>query len=268
MHSSWGNTIDAPDAFARMGADVMRWQFCAQPPDRNLLFGFGPGREIKRKLLTLWNSARFLVDYARIVALPARVRGGAEPARPRPLDRWLARADEAARAEATAGYDAYLTVERDPRVRGVRRRRLQLVHPPLAAPLLGRRHGRRCTRSGTRSCRGSASSRRSCRFSPSISGRASCAAPAASRRTRCTSRAGPRPATADAGAARGGRRAAARRRARPSGSRGRPAEASPAVAAPRRRGRAALARVTRRSCARSCASRRSSSATSRRPSCT
>src|SRR6476660_6046007 len=37
MHSSWGNTIDAPDAFARMGADVMRWQFCAQPPDRNLL---------------------------------------------------------------------------------------------------------------------------------------------------------------------------------------------------------------------------------------
>ena len=51
MHSSWGNTIDAPDAFARMGADVMRWQFCAQPPDRNLLFGFGPAQEIKRKLL-------------------------------------------------------------------------------------------------------------------------------------------------------------------------------------------------------------------------
>ena len=32
MHSSWGNTIDAPDAFARMGADVMRWQYCSQPP--------------------------------------------------------------------------------------------------------------------------------------------------------------------------------------------------------------------------------------------
>src|SRR5918995_1022764 len=66
MHSSWGNTIAAPDAFARMGADVMRWQYCAQPPDRNLLFGFGPGQEIKRKLLTLWNSAKFLVDYANI----------------------------------------------------------------------------------------------------------------------------------------------------------------------------------------------------------
>ena len=67
MHGSWGNMIDAEDAFARMGADVMRWQYCAQPPDRNLLFGFGPAHEIKRKLLTLWNSvAGFFVPYANI----------------------------------------------------------------------------------------------------------------------------------------------------------------------------------------------------------
>ena len=33
MHGSWGNTIPAEDAFARMGADVMRWQYCAQPPE-------------------------------------------------------------------------------------------------------------------------------------------------------------------------------------------------------------------------------------------
>ena len=46
MHGSWGNMIDAEDAFARMGADVMRWQFCAQPPDRNLLFGDGPADAI------------------------------------------------------------------------------------------------------------------------------------------------------------------------------------------------------------------------------
>ena len=43
MHGSWGNMIEAEDAFARMGADVMRWQYCAQPPSQNLLFGFGPG---------------------------------------------------------------------------------------------------------------------------------------------------------------------------------------------------------------------------------
>ena len=88
MHSSWGNTIDAPDAFARMGADVMRWQFCAQPPDRNLLFGFGPGHEIKRKLLTLWNSVRFLVEYARSRASTRPgATAAAEPSAP--LDRWL-----------------------------------------------------------------------------------------------------------------------------------------------------------------------------------
>ena len=55
MHGSWGNMIDAQEAFARMGADVMRWQYCAQPPDRNLLFGFGPAHEIRRKLLTFWH---------------------------------------------------------------------------------------------------------------------------------------------------------------------------------------------------------------------
>jgi isoleucyl-tRNA synthetase len=108
MHSSWGNTIDAPDAFARMGADVMRWQFCAQPPDRNLLFGFGPGHEIKRKLLTLWNSARFLVDYATIAGFEPEY--GTPPPVERPLDRWLAARTEQLVTEATAGYDAYLTV--------------------------------------------------------------------------------------------------------------------------------------------------------------
>ena len=74
MHGSWGNMIDAEDAFARMGADVMRWQFCAQPPDRNLLFGYGPAHEIKKKLLTLWNSVRFLVDYGNIPGLHAELR--------------------------------------------------------------------------------------------------------------------------------------------------------------------------------------------------
>ena len=66
MHGSWGNMIDAPDAFARMGADVMRWQYSAQPPTQNLLFGFGPGHEIQRKLLTLWNTASFFVQYANV----------------------------------------------------------------------------------------------------------------------------------------------------------------------------------------------------------
>ena len=109
MHSSWGNTIDAPDAFETMGADVMRWQFCAQPPDRNLLFGFGPGHEIKRKLLTLWNSTRFLVDYATIAGF--QPEWGAGPPAERPLDRWLAARTTKLVVDATGAYEAYLTVD-------------------------------------------------------------------------------------------------------------------------------------------------------------
>jgi isoleucyl-tRNA synthetase len=110
MHSSWGNTIDAPDAFARMGADVMRWQFCAQPPDRNLLFGFGPGHEIKRRLLTLWNSVRFFVDYANIASFSPEW-GNLPKSELQPLDRWLIDRTHALVREATAGYEAYLTVD-------------------------------------------------------------------------------------------------------------------------------------------------------------
>jgi isoleucyl-tRNA synthetase len=111
MHSSWGNTIDAPEAFARMGADVMRWQFCEQPPDRNLLFGFGPGHEIQRRLLTLWNSVKFLVDYANVEGF--RPAWGELPAAAdlRPLDRWLIERTHQLVAEAEAGYEAYLTVD-------------------------------------------------------------------------------------------------------------------------------------------------------------
>ncbi len=51
-----------------MGADVMRWQFCEQNPGQNLKFGYGPANEVKRRLLTLWNSVKFFVDYANVVA--------------------------------------------------------------------------------------------------------------------------------------------------------------------------------------------------------
>ena len=113
MHSSWGNTIDAPDAFERMGADVMRWQYCAQPPDRNLLFGFGPAHEIQRKLLTLWNSCKFHVDYANVARWsPAWDDLATGPAGDlEPLDRWLVERTHALVAEATAGYEAWLTVD-------------------------------------------------------------------------------------------------------------------------------------------------------------
>ncbi len=113
MHASWGNTIDAPDAFARMGADVMRWQFCSQPPTQNLLFGFGPAHEIQRWLLTLWNSAKFLVDYANIEGWEPRwsdLESGPEGGLT-PLDRWVVARTQALVSDATEGYERWLTVD-------------------------------------------------------------------------------------------------------------------------------------------------------------
>jgi isoleucyl-tRNA synthetase len=111
MHGSWGNMIKAEDAFDQMGADVMRWQFCAQPPDRNLLFGYGPAHEIKRKLLTFWHSVKFLVDYGTIEGFTPSW-GRLEPdVDLRPLDKWLIERTKQLVAEATAAYEATLTVD-------------------------------------------------------------------------------------------------------------------------------------------------------------
>jgi isoleucyl-tRNA synthetase len=112
MHGAWGNMISAEDAFARMGADVMRFQFCAQPPDRNLLFGYGPANEIKRRLLTLWNSVRFLVDYGNIEGFaPAYADLDTPPVNEgsRPLDRWLVARTRQYVREATEALEDQLT---------------------------------------------------------------------------------------------------------------------------------------------------------------
>src|SRR6476620_5097620 len=111
MHGSHGNMIEAEDAFARMGADVMRWQYCAQPPNQNLLFGFGPAEQIKRELLTLWNSVSFFVAYANI----AGFRPSFDELEPsgdlKPLDRWLIERTRAFVRDAEQGYEGYMTVD-------------------------------------------------------------------------------------------------------------------------------------------------------------
>jgi isoleucyl-tRNA synthetase len=113
MHGSWGNLIPAEEAFERMGADVMRWQYCRQPPDRNLLFGYGPAHQIKRKLLTLWNSAAFLVTYAAIENFRPQL-GDLDMGPPaddlRPLDRWLLARVQDFILEATSAYEQFMTV--------------------------------------------------------------------------------------------------------------------------------------------------------------
>ena len=114
MHGSWGNQISADEAFERMGADVMRWLYCQQPPTQNIRFGFAAADEVKRRLLTLWNSVRFLTDYGRIEGFQPRLddlKDGVTGVELRPLDRWLRARVQQLLADAEASYDAYLSVD-------------------------------------------------------------------------------------------------------------------------------------------------------------
>ena len=248
MHASWGNTIPAEDAFDQMGADVMRWQYCAQPPDRNLLFGFGPAHEIKRKLLTFWNSVKFLVDYGNIEGFAPSWDRLEPDVELRPLDRWLVERTKQLVARRPTGYEATLTVDvtrafdafvddvSNWYIRRSRRRfysfdeaafrtlwfalvqSLRVIAPVM--PFLADHLWRNLVQDGPASVH----------LAP-----------------------WPEPGEPDRGAARRDRRGAPRRRARPPGALGLPAEAPAAVAPARRRRRARAPRAMPTRSPRSCA---------------
>jgi isoleucyl-tRNA synthetase len=113
MHRSWGNAIEADEALERMGADVIRWMFCQQVPSQNIRFGYGPADEVKRRLLTLWNSVSFFVTYANIEGWQPQwedvSQGPARKGGLRPLDRWLLARVQELVTEATAAYEDYWT---------------------------------------------------------------------------------------------------------------------------------------------------------------
>ena len=110
MHGSKGNTIEASEALERMGADVMRWMYCEQTPTQSVKFGYAPAGEIKRRLLTLWNSVSFLVTYANIEGFrPSYGDLAQTPAAQQTLDRWLLARTGQLVAEATDAYERYWT---------------------------------------------------------------------------------------------------------------------------------------------------------------
>ncbi|MBA3365893.1 MAG: isoleucine--tRNA ligase, partial [Actinobacteria bacterium] len=111
MHKSWGNSIELNDALERMGADVARWLFCEQAPSQPLRFGYGMADDVKRRLLTLWNSAGFFVTYANIEGFRPRYEDLADPFAGdlRPLDRWLVNRTHALAQEAEAAYERFWT---------------------------------------------------------------------------------------------------------------------------------------------------------------
>jgi isoleucyl-tRNA synthetase len=112
MHKSWGNAIEANEAFDRMGADIVRWLFSEQVPSQNINFGYGPAEAVKRRLLTLWNSVKFLVDYANIEGFRPRYEDlveGTTTADSRPLDRWLVARTQQLLREAEEAYERFWT---------------------------------------------------------------------------------------------------------------------------------------------------------------
>ncbi|HKC77207.1 MAG TPA: class I tRNA ligase family protein, partial [Gaiellaceae bacterium] len=111
MHKSWGNAIELNDALERMGADVMRWLYCSQPPSQPLRFGYGIAEEVKRRFLTYWNCVKFLVDYANASDRFRPSWAELEPANlGSSLDSWLVERTNAFARAAEAGYEAYETV--------------------------------------------------------------------------------------------------------------------------------------------------------------
>jgi isoleucyl-tRNA synthetase len=114
MHKSWGNAIEFNEAADRMGVDVMRWLYCRQKPENNLLFGYGRADEVRRQfLIPLWNVYSFFVTYARIDEWRPRSKDSGseqEPGNRTMLDRWiLERLDEviARVSDRLENYDAY-----------------------------------------------------------------------------------------------------------------------------------------------------------------
>jgi isoleucyl-tRNA synthetase len=107
MHKSWGNAIELDEALERMGADAMRWVYCEQNPSQDLRFGYTLAEEVKRRLLTLWNSAGFFVTYANIAGW--RPEWGSEPSSEHALDRWLVARTAQLVSEAERDYERYWT---------------------------------------------------------------------------------------------------------------------------------------------------------------
>ncbi|HZX12355.1 MAG TPA: isoleucine--tRNA ligase [Candidatus Nanoarchaeia archaeon] len=63
MHKSKGNAIWFNEAVEKMGADVMRWQYCSQNPHSNLNFGYGPARDIQKYLIIIQNLATYIQQF-------------------------------------------------------------------------------------------------------------------------------------------------------------------------------------------------------------
>ena len=106
MHKSWGNAIWFDDAAEEIGVDVMRWMYANQNIENNLLFGYGPANEVRRKLLTLWNVYSFFATYAAVDKFsPLEVN--IKDSHLTLLDQWILAKSNLLVKEAVNAFDSY-----------------------------------------------------------------------------------------------------------------------------------------------------------------
>jgi isoleucyl-tRNA synthetase len=97
MHKSWGNSIEFNDAADKMGVDTMRWLYCAQKPENDLLFGYHRAEDTRRRfIIPLWNVYSFFATYASLddwtppaAGFVPGVPEGRTPTSDNPLDQWV-----------------------------------------------------------------------------------------------------------------------------------------------------------------------------------
>ncbi|MEP7003608.1 MAG: isoleucine--tRNA ligase [Chloroflexota bacterium] len=88
FHKTGANMLDLGEACEQVGADVIRWLYARQNIQENVYWGSAPTDDIKRRLLTLWNTYSFFVTYANLDAFDPNAPEVA-PARRPLIDRWL-----------------------------------------------------------------------------------------------------------------------------------------------------------------------------------
>ena len=106
MHRSFGNSIDFDDAVREMGADVTRWMYAGTNPMTNVRFGYGAGKDVVRKLLTLWNVYVFFLTYAELDEFDPKAPVPAVSERA-PLDRWILSRLHTLLGQAEKALDGY-----------------------------------------------------------------------------------------------------------------------------------------------------------------
>jgi len=83
----------------------MRWLFSEQQPSQPLRFGYHMADDVKRRLLTFWNSASFFVTYANVEGFDPNATIGELT----PLDRWLAARTGQFVRDSTDAYEHFWT---------------------------------------------------------------------------------------------------------------------------------------------------------------